>query len=663
MSKDTCKTYYNFKNDTECIKWLENGSIDANNQHLKTLSEFCVGDNLKKEDCIDNCSKIHPTTKEPICAKSIIDYCEQKNKYFPLEPILEDDICYSFCSTTQDTALKSRCDNSISKSCNLVYPQKGSSNSNCDCFYEQNTKIGKDNLDKEKVEPEIRNLGVVCVLSSCKGSGYKTETLKESATNCPPCVQLNGINQNIGGVSNVIQNNTCTVIKTTTEGGNTSTSGGGNTSTSGSGNTSTIGSSTLNLDDSSSTITPNILNISIVAGVFFITTFSVAIYVTLYDKKSSPLLKFFEVVVFFVFWGLIIAILYFIEIFSIKHLDPDKIIDNINSISNINNDEPEINNNCPAGFYCSSGEMSSAVECKIGSYCKSGTSSEMNCPYGFYCSIPSKKVACPKGYYCKEERLTSLKESNKCPIGHYCDKGGNWPPVKCHPGYYCTKTGMSLEVECPIGYYCPTGADKNPILCPRGYYCYEKGISSLGTKYKCPAGKYCPNGGNSTPINCPVGNYCPGGDYEPIKCEQGQYQNQNGQASCKNISEGYYVTSPSDEQKQCPKDFYCPGGKGGLIKCQRSTWRSDNGLLTTDLGSTSSSYIWNPTTIVDGRINSSYENACKIPAGSYCGSSAAVYALSSQCETNCCRYNEDSGGYTYRKCLNPQSGYPCYPIT
>jgi hypothetical protein len=261
--------------------------------------------------------------------------------------------------------------------------------------------------------------------------------------------------------------------------------------------------------------------------------------------------------------------------------------------------------------------------------------------------------------YCKEEKLTSFNETNKCPIGHYCSKGGNWPPVPCQPGYYCKKTGMSSELECPIGYYCPTGKDQEPIPCPRGYFCNENGISSLGSKYKCPAGYYCPNGKNSTPVICPAGNYCPGGNYEPTKCLDGQYQDQNGQPSCKNISEGYYITSPSSQQIQCPKDFYCPGGKGGLIRCPSSTWRSDNGLLTTDLGSTSYSYIWNPTTIVDGRINSSYENACKIPAGSYCGSSAAVYALSNQCETNCCRYNEDPGGYIYRKCLNPQSGYPC----
>ena len=654
MSKDTCKTYDNFKNDSECIKWLESGALEANNQYLNTLSNFCVGDNLKKKDCIENCSRINPTTKVPICASSIMEYCEQKNKYSPLEPILKDDICYSFCNNTQEMAYKSRCDSAVSKSCNLIYTNEGSSNSNCDCFYEQNTKIGKENLDTDEVEKSIRNLGVVCVLSTCRGAGYKTEELKKSASNCPPCVQINGINQNIGGVQNAIQNNTCTVIKTTTQSGDDETTSSGNEN---------IPSTSLTVDGDSSTLTEGLYinkpnyNKIFWASVICLSTILILLFiVAFYQKKTSSVLKVFEIFGFCVFLVVIVAVLYSNNFFSDKKLDESK-LDGIDLQAN--NDDPEINNNCPPGFYCSSGEMSSAVECKIGSYCKAGTSSEINCPSGFYCSIPSKIVPCPKGYYCTEERLTSLKESNKCPIGHYCDKGGNWPPVKCHPGYYCTKTGMISELECPIGYYCPTGADKNPIPFPIGYFCDEKGISSLGTKYKCPVGKYCPIGKNTTPVICPEGTYCPGGNDKPTICPDGKYQNQKGQSSCKNISEGYHVTSPSSEQIQCPKNFYCPGGTGGLIRCPSSTWLSDNGLLTTDLGSTTSSYIWNPTTIVDGRINSTYENACKIPAGSYCGSSAAVYALSSQCETNCCRYNDDTGGWTYRKCLNPQSDYTC----
>ena len=347
------------------------------------------------------------------------------------------------------------------------------------------------------------------------------------------------------------------------------------------------------------------------------------------------------------------------DIFLIKNLDADKLIKEIDSIFNINTDEPK--SDCPIGYYCS--QESGPILCtKTGSYC-GGSSKEDDCPSGWYCENPSSRFLCPEGYYCPDEKLTSYTESNKCPIGYYCSKGGNWPPVKCHPGYYCKTRGMrsELEWECPIGYYCPTGADNNPIRCPSGYYCDEYGISSLGTRYKCPAGKYCPNGGNSTPINCPSGNYCPGGDYEPKPCPFGQYQNQNGQKSCKNISEGYYVTSSSSNQIICPKDFYCPGGGGGKIKCPRSTWDSNSRLLTTDLGGiTESSYIWDPTTIVDGRINSSYANSCKIPAGLYCGSSANYWAKSSQCETNCCRYHEDDPiGYITRKCLNQESGYTC----
>lgn len=568
MSKDTCKTYDNFKTDAECINWLERGTIEANNQYLQTLSEFCIGDNLKNIDCIDNCSKKIPNATETICAKSIIEYCEEKNKYFPLDPILADDICYSFCSTTQDTSLKSRCDSSISKSCKLVYPQEGSSNSNCDCFYEQTTKIGKENLDSENVEPEIRNLGVVCVLSSCRGSGYKTEPLKESAKNCPPCVQLNGINRGIGGVSNVTQTNVCTVITETTAGGdNTTTSDGNNKTETGGSNTTNVGSSTLNLDGLSS-ITPNILNISIVTGVFFVTVCLVSLYVAFYDQKSSPTLKFVEVAGILTVWVLITIILYYNDIFIIKNLDPNKIIGGIDSIANINNDNPEINNNCPAGFYCPSGEMSSAKECKIGSYCKAGSSSEMNCPSGFYCSIPSKKVICPKGYYCKEEKLTSLKETDKCPIGYYCGKGGNWPPVLCHPGYYCKTGGMSSEIECPIGYYCPTGANSTPILCPKGYYCDKQGISSLGSIYKCPAGSYCPIGGNSKPIICPSGSYCPLGSSSSKLCDIGYYQPEKGKGSCIICPAGSYCPSGSKLNILCDAGYYqSEQGKGSCIIC------------------------------------------------------------------------------------------------
>ena len=46
MSIDTCKTYDNFKNDTECIKWLESSTVEANKQEaLKWYTLSANNDN------------------------------------------------------------------------------------------------------------------------------------------------------------------------------------------------------------------------------------------------------------------------------------------------------------------------------------------------------------------------------------------------------------------------------------------------------------------------------------------------------------------------------------------------------------------------------------------------------------------------------------------
>lgn len=69
---------------------------------------------------------------------------------------------------------------------------------------------------------------------------------------------------------------------------------------------------------------------------------------------------------------------------------------------------------------------------------------------------------------------------------------------------------------------------------------YKKNISFISCVLFF-SGYYCPTGQNmSNPYTCSAGFYCPTGSFEQIKCPSGEYQDQQGQSSCKTCPAGIY---------------------------------------------------------------------------------------------------------------------------
>ena len=588
--KEFCQTHEQFTNEPICIKWLKSENKDAKTQYLKTLSDFCVGDNLEKTECVDNCKLSLGS-----CEKGIIDYCQQKITYYPLEPVLEDPLCDSLCATTTNDSAKTLCDVIVKKSCDQIYPQTGATNSNCNCFFENTTKIGKQNLDSEDIDEDVRSLPVVCTLSSCRGSGYKTIAQKDAAGKCPPCVQINGVRKNIGDVSNVIQSNQCSVIQTgagsmtgsfsSSMTGSTGSMTGSITGTiPGSSDTGSNGSSmsgTSSIPPEEVKIVKNYKAIIATGIIIFLLTICSISFIEIYEKPS-----YYYGILIFLFGSVITGCVYLNSInilFSSREQTDTKndktaeqLLREIEEINRLEQQSKETIKDCPVGYYCPGGDKNSATECSTGSYCP-GNLYEINCPVGYYCPVPSQKNICPPGYYCGSQKLTKFGDEYKCPKGNYCSRGGNWPPVKSQKGSYCPDPGMISEMSCPIGYYCPDSGMSSPKICPSGYYCNTGGISDLISIYKCPIGYYCPTGGNSNPVICPNTTYCGDpGYYDPPKCQPGYYCKDGGNIQPVKCPTGSYCPTGSSAPILCDPGYYQPKiGQSSCIRCPAGQYCGD----------------------------------------------------------------------------------------
>ena len=105
----------------------------------------------------------------------------------------------------------------------------------------------------------------------------------------------------------------------------------------------------------------------------------------------------------------------------------------------------------------------------------------------------------------------------------------------CLAGYYCPggqAVQDPVEYPCPLGMYCPEGTAV-PVMCENGTYQDQQGQSSCKT---CPSRKYCDpfelgvgnnDTGIITPLSCPVGHYCPlgTGPKNSYPCLPGTYSN------------------------------------------------------------------------------------------------------------------------------------------
>ena len=251
---------------------------------------------------------------------------------------------------------------------------------------------------------------------------------------------------------------------------------------------------------------------------------------------------------------------------------------------------------CPGGLFCQDyGLIEPTGPCKAGWYCSSGSKTATP-------SSGSGGDKCPSGHYCPSASISPVI----CPAEHFCEENNlALPSGKCRSGYYCLMGSKSREqFICDVGHYCvngkkipcPTGtlgiidglASKNECIpCPPGHYCARSGSSN--STGPCSENYYCP-GGQEKPENedliCPPGHRCPISSSEPIPCNNGHFQNLNGQAYCKPCPMRYFcenlngtgIIDPSNFP--CVEGHYCPEGTRHRYqyKCPPSTY-SDVKLL------------------------------------------------------------------------------------
>ncbi|XP_041098352.1 SCO-spondin [Polyodon spathula] len=249
---------------------------------------------------------------------------------------------------------------------------------------------------------------------------------------------------------------------------------------------------------------------------------------------------------------------------------------------------------CPDGSYTNITGAAECLDCPAGYYCLSGQSVQL-CPEGHYCpgGTGLDRLPCPPGTYSPEPGNSQLEQCLLCPAGMYCEDWGlSVPTGSCQAGYFCL-AGMNFRNPdgnistgvggpCPRGHYCPAGTslpvpcplgtfssrlhveeESGCSACPPGVFCGSEGLSQptgpCREGFHCPGGAKSPLGSEGT---CPVSHYCPAGSAQPLPCPAGTYNNLTGQAKCFQCGAGYYCPEKATTYSDfpCPPGFYCPDG-------------------------------------------------------------------------------------------------------
>ena len=259
---------------------------------------------------------------------------------------------------------------------------------------------------------------------------------------------------------------------------------------------------------------------------------------------------------------------------------------------------------CPAGYYCMGGNHDNStnadglyiidgdanLKCPEGFYCPAGTNVPRPCDVGKYCAGTGNSAvsgSCQAGYTCELIKTDSatlggiefcMNEdsnlcykgqsedtggNNVCPAGHYCTQG-DFMPRPCPIGTFRTGTGGTSEddcQECGAGKFCPSfAATSEGDYCEAGYYCETENANKF--QYPCPAGSYCILGVSQL-------------------CDEGTYQPNLIQSSCKNCDSGYYCENKGmTAQEICPVGFYCAGQTITPVACPEGTFSNIQGLTS-----------------------------------------------------------------------------------
>lgn len=175
---------------------------------------------------------------------------------------------------------------------------------------------------------------------------------------------------------------------------------------------------------------------------------------------------------------------------------------------------------------------------------------------------------CSAGYYCNDS--STVPDQFDCPVGHYCP------------------SGTGIPVPCPAGKFSNT--PKNTELrdcrdCTPGSFC--AGTGNFAATNKCSPQYYCPGGqSTATPSEylCTPGHFCKEGTAQPVRCENGTFQNEQGKSSCKTCPDGHYCDATNAavvNATLCPKGYYCPSGTGNYrdFPCPERKYKRKKGNL------------------------------------------------------------------------------------
>lgn len=217
--------------------------------------------------------------------------------------------------------------------------------------------------------------------------------------------------------------------------------------------------------------------------------------------------------------------------------------------------------NCSAGYYCvGNASTSTPLDgvtgniCVAGEFCPAGTVVPQACKPGHYCEDSSGEPTgpCQEGYYCRQGATTATpagqvnangETGNVCPEGHYCEQA-SVTPQPCPYGTFSGNTAAISGATC--------------LPCSPGFFCNASAI--VAPSVECWAGFYCPGGDVTPTLVCPTGSFCAAGVADPVMCEPGTYQDEVGQASCKECPSGYYCVSNTTTPVPCPAGHYCTNG-------------------------------------------------------------------------------------------------------
>ena len=243
---------------------------------------------------------------------------------------------------------------------------------------------------------------------------------------------------------------------------------------------------------------------------------------------------------------------------------------------------------CETGYYCSAGSVEE--ECEAGHYCESGTADFNDTP-------------CLAGTFSDRTRLESSDQCQECTAGHFCPGTDTFTEQDCTSACECGAGQTADCTECRLGHECTNGV---AISCPAGYFnddvnsaqcepcsggtytdraqstictnpCADGFFCEAGATQEYPSRTLLDDGADEIFGICPLGNRCTNG--ERIECDQGEYQDREGQSECVQCPAGYFCDATgleTFENSPCPAGSYCPIGTTSLTieQCPPGTYRT-----------------------------------------------------------------------------------------